>query len=139
MLRALAITLLTAAAAHAQVRAGRIVGAILDATKATIPGAQVTVTNTETNTAPKTTSNATGDSGGRILREDAVRFFDFSAFKVFRIQERHRIEFRGEFFNLTNTASFLAPSTDVDTANGGRVTGTSNIPRQIQLALKYSF
>jgi hypothetical protein len=80
-----------------------------------------------------------GNSGGRILREDAVRFFDFSLFKVFRIRERARVEFRSEFFNFTNTPSFLAPNSDVDTSNGGRVTGTSNIPRQIQFALKFSF
>lgn len=80
-----------------------------------------------------------GNSGGRILREDAIRFFDFSMFKVFRITERQKLEFRGEFFNLTNTASFLNPNTDIDTAAGGRVTATSNIPRQIQFGMKYSF
>jgi hypothetical protein len=80
-----------------------------------------------------------GNSGGRILREDAVRFLDFSAFKTFQVRERGRIEFRAEFFNFTNTPSFLAPNSDIDTAAGGRVTGTSNNPRQIQLGLKFTF
>ncbi|MFN7918982.1 MAG: hypothetical protein U0Q16_02730 [Bryobacteraceae bacterium] len=80
-----------------------------------------------------------GNSGGRILREDAQRFFDFSMFKVFRVREKAKVEFRAEFFNFSNTASFVAPSTDVDTANGGRVTSTANAPRQIQFGLKFSF
>ncbi len=80
-----------------------------------------------------------GNSGGSILREDRFRSLDFSIFKQFRVTEGSRVQFRGEFFNLTNTPSFQAPNANVDVAAGGRVTATSNAPRQIQFALKYTF
>jgi hypothetical protein len=47
--------------------------------------------------------------------------------------------FRAEAFNVTNTPSFNAPNTTIDTATGGRVTSTSSTPRQMQFALKYDF
>jgi len=80
-----------------------------------------------------------GNSGGGILREDRFKSMDFSVFKQFPITEGSRIQFRAEFFNLTNTASFLGPNTNIDVAAGGRVTATANTPRQIQFALKYNF
>ena len=79
-----------------------------------------------------------GDSGGSILREDSYKTLDFSLFKQFRIGD-HRLQFRAEAFNLTNTPSFNAPNTAIDTAAGGRVTSTSSTPRQMQFALKYEF
>jgi hypothetical protein len=63
---------------------------------------------------------------------------DFSLFKQFRLGA-HRLQFRAEAFNLTNTASFNAPNPAIDTAAGGRVTSTSSTPRQMQFALKYEF
>ena len=79
-----------------------------------------------------------GDSGGGILREDSFKTLDFSLFKQFRIGT-HRLQFRAEAFNLTNTPSFNAPNTAIDTAAGGRVTSTASTPRQMQFALKYDF
>jgi hypothetical protein len=81
---------------------------------------------------------AYGDSGGGILREDSYKTLDFSLFKQFRLGT-HRLQFRAEVFNLTNTASFNAPNTAIDTAAGGRVTSTASAPRQMQFALKYDF
>jgi carboxypeptidase family protein len=80
-----------------------------------------------------------GNSGANILREDRFKTFDFSVFKQFRITEGSQLQFRAEAFNVTNTASFNAPSTQIDTASGGRVTSTAGQPRQIQFALKYNF
>jgi hypothetical protein len=79
-----------------------------------------------------------GDSGGGILREDRYTTLDFSLFKNFRIGT-HRLQFRAEAFNLTNTASFNAPNSAIDTSAGGRVTSTASAPRQMQFALKYDF
>jgi hypothetical protein len=80
-----------------------------------------------------------GTSGGSILREDSYKTLDFSLFKQFSIGT-HRLQFRAEAFNLTNTPSFNAPpNTTIDTAAGGRVTSTSSSPRQMQFALKYTF
>src|SRR5947209_5580873 len=71
-----------------------------------------------------------GNSGGNILRKDYVANFDFSIFKVFPITERSKLQFRAEVFNLPNTAYFNTPNTNVDVAAGGKVTSTSNTPRQ---------
>ena len=79
-----------------------------------------------------------GNSGGSILREDTYKTLDFSLFKQFRIGT-HRLQFRAETFNMTNTPSFNAPNSAIDTAAGGRVTSTSSTPRQMQFALKYNF
>lgn len=80
-----------------------------------------------------------GNSGGNILRRDYIANMDFSLFKVFTITERTKLQFRAEAFNLSNTAYFSAPNSNIDVAAGGRVTSTSNSPRQMQLALKLSF
>jgi hypothetical protein len=79
-----------------------------------------------------------GDSGGNFLREDSYKTLDFSLFKQFRIGS-HRVQLRAEAFNLTNTPSFNAPNSAIDTAAGGRVTSTASTPRQMQFALKYEF
>jgi hypothetical protein len=80
-----------------------------------------------------------GNSGGFILREQRFADLDFSVFKQFQVREKSRLQFRAEFFNLTNTASFSAPNTNIDTAAGGVVTSDISTPRQIQFALKYNF
>jgi hypothetical protein len=76
-----------------------------------------------------------GDSGANILREGRYRNIDFSLFKRFG----SKLEFRVEVFNLTNTPSFNAPATAIDTATAGRVTSTFSTPRQAQLGLKFQF
>jgi len=54
------------------------------------------------------------------------------------INETSRLTFRGEFFNLLNHTNFTAPTTDLRSANFGRVTSTFD-PRAIQLALRLMF
>jgi hypothetical protein len=76
-----------------------------------------------------------GDSGANILREDSYKNFDFSVFKRFG----RKVELRVECFNLTNTPSFNAPATAIDTATASRVTSTFSTPRQVQLGLKFNF
>ena len=67
--------------------------------------------------------------------------------RTIHIAESHALHVRGEFFNLTNTANFNNPASNV-AGNGGPIfgaapfgiiTSTSNNPRIIQLALKYQF
>jgi hypothetical protein len=60
-------------------------------------------------------------------------------FKIFRIRERARVEFRGEAFNLMNHPMFGQPGTAVNTPLFGVVSGQENPPRQIQLGLKVVF
>ncbi|HXN21341.1 MAG TPA: TonB-dependent receptor [Candidatus Dormibacteraeota bacterium] len=81
-----------------------------------------------------------GNSGANFLREDRFKNLDLSLFKQFQISERTRLQFRAEAFNVTNTASFSAPGTNIDSAtSGGVVTSTISAPRNVQFALKLYF
>ncbi len=78
---------------------------------------------------------------------------DFSLFKAFQTSESTRLEFRAEFFNLTNHPNFSSPGLQgifygapvLDFTNPslfGKVTATRdspNDPREIQFALKFYF
>jgi len=79
---------------------------------------------------------------------------DFSVFKQFALTERFRLEFRSEFFNLTNHPNFSNPgfsgngvtaapgSLDYTSNQFGVITSTrdgQNDPREIQFALKLYF
>ena len=80
-----------------------------------------------------------GNSGANILREDRYKNLDLSLFKQFQLNERLRLQFRAEAFNLTNTASFGTPGTNIDAASGGLITSTVSSPRNLQFALKFYF
>ena len=80
-----------------------------------------------------------GNSGSGILRADHQWNVDASFFKRFSGNAGSTFELRVEAFNLLNSVYFAAPNTLIDTASGGRVTSTSNQPRQVQLGLKYLF
>ena len=80
-----------------------------------------------------------GNGGASILRSQWYRNLDVSVFKEFPILEGKLLQFRAEFFNLTNTPVFATPNAVVDTSSGGVVTSTANSPRQLQFALKFNF
>ena len=70
--------------------------------------------------------------------------WDFSVYKTFSISERHRLQFRTEFFNLFNRTQFAPPNTTCCTSNNknfGVVTSTAagTNPRLIQFAMKFLF
>jgi hypothetical protein len=65
--------------------------------------------------------------------------FDVSVLKRTRIRESLNLEFRAEFFNVLNKASFSIGDTNVNNAQFGRITATSQPPRVIQLALRVNF
>ncbi len=95
-----------------------------------------------------------GDSARRVVRGPGSMNFDFSAFKNTRITERYAVQFRAEFFNLTNTPTFFLPSASAQsmtcigaagaacnagnpafgTLSNGTATG-----RQIQFGMKFLF
>lgn len=80
-----------------------------------------------------------GNSGPGILRTDYFGNVSACLCKEFRVTETSRVQFRAEAFNLPNCAYFSGPSTSNDTSTVGRITSTSNSPRQIQFALKHNF
>jgi hypothetical protein len=60
--------------------------------------------------------------------------------KRFFLTERVSLDFRNEFFNVTNSVNFAGPSTSVIAGDFGRVVLRQvNTPRQIQFALRLSF
>jgi len=64
---------------------------------------------------------------------------DFSIFRYFPIREKKRLEFRTEFFNITNHPDFGNPSTSMDSASFGQISSTTVNARIIQFALKMVF
>ncbi len=76
---------------------------------------------------------------GRLLpdvRADGITSYDMSIAKNFYFLERYRLQFRAEFFNLTNTPQFNRPNGGVTSRNFGVVNSTAAPARQIQFALK---
>ena len=79
-----------------------------------------------------------GNLGRDSLRTDPYWQVDASIFRVFPFKERMRFEFRAEAFNAFNNVIYGQPGSDMaDTANFGRMTGTANRSRQLQLGAKF--
>ena len=81
-----------------------------------------------------------GNGGNGNLRGLELVNFDVAMLKELRVTERHRLQFRAEFFNIANTPNFALPGGTVDVAGGAAVTSTlSDNQREIQFALKWTF
>ncbi|MBL8294709.1 MAG: TonB-dependent receptor, partial [Bryobacterales bacterium] len=81
-----------------------------------------------------------GNIGRNTLRGPGMFTVDFSAFKSFQMpwSEGHKLEFRGEFFNLLNRPNLGNPNTARINALFGRITSAGE-PRIVQLGLRYAF
>ncbi|MBM3785314.1 MAG: TonB-dependent receptor [Acidobacteria bacterium] len=79
-----------------------------------------------------------GNSGRSILRGPGITNIDVSLSKSFPTTERWKTEFRGEFYNLLNTANFGQPGATRGTPAFG-VIASAREPRRIQLALRVTF
>ena len=110
---------------------------------------------------PGTTRSATGaaiqllgDSARRVVRGPGSVNFDFSLFKETRVTERKSVQFRAEFFNLTNTPTFFLPSAsnrnmtcigpagapcNAGNTEFGKLSNGTATGRQIQFGLKFLF
>jgi hypothetical protein len=64
---------------------------------------------------------------------------DFQVFKTFAFQERYTVDFRADFFNLTNTPSFFVGDQSINSVNFGRITSTASGRRVVQLGLYLRF
>ena len=86
-----------------------------------------------------------GNVGRNTMDGPGLNKLNFSLFKGFTVGEAKNLQFRAEFFNLTNHPNFAAPSGGVFNTRGGinenlgRITRTVTTSRQIQLALKFEF
>jgi len=79
-----------------------------------------------------------GNAGRNIMRAEFRENFDIGAIKNFSLVEKHRLQFRAEFFNLFNHANLGAPNGNVANLNFGKIL-TAGSPRVVQVALKYMF
>jgi hypothetical protein len=73
------------------------------------------------------------------LRAQNVSRWDFSIVKQFPIYERLTFQFRAEVYNALNHPSFGSPNTSPTSSAFGYITGTTNEPRQWQLAGRLTF
>ncbi len=86
-----------------------------------------------------------GNTGRNILRGPDQQNVDISIVKYFPFTDRTKLEFRSEFFNAFNHASFanpVFPNTQyavLESGSAGQILATSTGPRVIQFALKLSF
>jgi len=83
-------------------------------------------------------ANRFGTAGRNTIRGPGLINYDFSAFRNFRVREGVRIEFRSEFYNLTNTPHFNNPVNSFNAGNFGQVTSSYG-EREIQFALRLIF
>ena len=79
-----------------------------------------------------------GDAGRSIVEEPGRVGLDFSVFKNFEVAEGHRVQFRLEMYNATNTPPFLTPQRNVRSGNFGRITSALE-SREMQLGLRWLF
>ncbi len=87
--------------------------------------------------APYTYGNVARTLGG--LRAAGLRQLDVTFTKNTTIRERLKLQFRSEFFNLTNTPQFAPPGTALGANGFGVVSSQNNQPRIIQFAMKLTF
>ncbi len=94
---------------------------------------------------PATLPGDFGNAGRNLLRGPDQQNADISVVKYFPITERSKLEFRSEFFNAFNHASFanpVAPNTNFavyESNSYGQIVATSTGPRVIQFAMKVNF
>jgi hypothetical protein len=85
-----------------------------------------------------------GDSARHVARGPGSVNFDFSLFKNTTITERTTLQFRSEFFNLTNTPTFYlaaanSPTLTVGQPSFGKLSSSTAVGRQIQFGMKLIF
>ena len=109
-----------------------------------------------TNPEPCAVDACTFDNLGGVTQVPGPGYhrLDFSIFKDFPFSEKRKLQFRTEFFNITNHPNFNAPgfggngvvaiggSLDWTNSNFGRIGSTRDAPydpRQVQFALRFTF
>jgi len=80
-----------------------------------------------------------GDLGRNSLRTPYWHNLDMSLLRRFPIKERANLEFRCDFFNVSNSVVLGGPNSTLGNANFGLITGTANTQREIQFSMKLAF
>jgi hypothetical protein len=87
---------------------------------------------------PVTQAGQFGNEGRNVVRGPGIEDVDFALFKNFAVNEKMRVQFRAEFFNLFNHANLGLPENDLESPAFGQILQAA-APRQLQLALKLTF
>jgi len=82
--------------------------------------------------------NTFGNAGRNIIRGPGYASFDLSALRNFNLTEHLKMSFEAQAFNLFNRPNFKQPDNVLEDVNFGKI-GSAFDPRQIQLALRFSF
>jgi hypothetical protein len=81
-----------------------------------------------------------GNSPRNLLYGPGIINWDQAVYKVTNITERARLEFRAEFFNIMNHANFDVPAANISVPSTvGKISNTTNTPRDIQFGMRLSF
>lgn len=80
-----------------------------------------------------------GNSGRNVIRAPGLVNLDLLVGRNFIFTETKRLEFRGEFYNFTNSVHFGRPNAVIGSPQAGTITKTSLPNRQIQLGLRLVF
>ncbi len=73
------------------------------------------------------------------VRAHGVANYDWSLFKSFQVMENLKAQFRFETFNTFNRVQFGRPGVQNGSTAFGLITAQQNVPRKLQLALKFIF
>jgi hypothetical protein len=68
-----------------------------------------------------------------------LNLWDLSVIKHFSITEHARLQLRGEFLNAFNRPQFNSPERNPTNSNFGRSTSQQNLPRNVQIGLRFVF
>lgn len=80
-----------------------------------------------------------GNSGRNVLIGPGIVNFDAAAIRTFTLHESLKLDFRSEFFNVSNTPHFFAPNSGVGVSSFGAISADHPDLRQIQFAMKLRF
>jgi hypothetical protein len=80
-----------------------------------------------------------GNVGRNLLRADGISNLDLSISKATRLSEHHTLQFRADFFNLTNTRNFGIPEARITNPGFLDEKSTDGGNRRIFLGVRYSF
>jgi hypothetical protein len=78
-----------------------------------------------------------GNMGRNVVNGPALNDTDFTLMRNLLVREPLRAQIRGEFFNAFNQVDFSNPTNSVASASFGRILGTAQPGRVIQVALKF--
>lgn len=73
------------------------------------------------------------------VRSQPLNLWDLSLIKNFMFTETTRLQLRGEFLNAFNHPQFNNPNVDPTNSNFGKTTSQANLPRNVQLGIKFIF